>query len=150
MKIQCSKLNLNKRTRNIRDFISASRCLGYSWGKGEGKVIEAWADDLWRIKKYNGILVAKVSGKIVGALSYYFCGKPQRKLDYAEVDYIHVDKSYRNMGVGTSLMKHFEKVCRSAKSIKSIGLESINCTEYFYESLGYKKSRGGFTKRIRK
>lgn len=85
------------------------------------------------LNKKVGIIVAIISGKIVGVQKY-------KEIDNKIYVYqLAVLKTYRNKGIGTSLLKEIENIA-SNKKIKIITLDCMkekHLPEY-YEKLGYK------------
>jgi N-acetylglutamate synthase-like GNAT family acetyltransferase len=88
------------------------------------------------IKSKEGIfLIAEHASKIVG-VAY---GEFSEKEDFAELTGIAVLEKYRNKGIGSQLLREFEKIIHN-KNISAIELfANINTLAKHIHKLGYKK-----------
>lgn len=80
-------------------------------------------------KDYRKILVYEETGTILGVLVYLLI------YDRIEIEYIVVNNNYKNIGIGSKLLKYIEH------DIKNITLEvrkSNNIAIEFYKKNGYK------------
>lgn len=84
------------------------------------------------IKQPNAQLVAEINGKVVGFLR----GRINSKAKEAAILHIAVHPSYQGKGIGSQLIREFEKLAKS-KGVKRIILGTPFARE-FYEKLGYK------------
>lgn len=101
-----------------------------------------------RLIKEGIFLVAEQNSKIIGIVY----GEFWKKEDWAELTGVGVLKEFRNQGIGTQLIKEFEKIVYS-KNIHNIELFAhIDTLAKYINKLGYKKKETyvNYTKRLKK
>lgn len=95
-----------------------------------------------RLTKDNGIvLVAQENNKIIGYICGYVTSLSYRKpAQIAEIDNMYILKNYRRAGIGTKLVKEFEKRAKEkgAKRIKVGAIYKNKLGKNFYLRHGFK------------
>ncbi|OCR10752.1 GNAT family N-acetyltransferase [Helicobacter pullorum] len=79
------------------------------------------------------VLIIKIKNKIVGVLVFSIQGLLSR------LEFICIDKDFKQMGLGKQLMQHYLNVVRVRKSELWVDSNNVKAI-YFYEKLGYCKS----------
>jgi putative acetyltransferase len=98
--------------------------------------------------KYNSVIMAEINGHPCGIANLYI--QSSQKLKHQCLFAIIVDKQYRQMGVGTKLIKELIKMAKEKFNIEILHLEVYdgNPAMALYEKLGFKIY--GFHKRFLK
>ena len=87
------------------------------------------------------ILVAKVSGKVVGCGTMFYLAIPAHGKQAAYLEGIVVDEKHRGKGAGTALAKKFIELAKEKGCYKIVFTSSDKRADVhkFYENLGFKK-----------
>jgi len=126
MKIRKAKLN---EIRKIKKLVDETKEMDV--------VKETFSEDYFkRILKQGILLVAEDENEIVGVVF----GKYHVKEEWADLLGLVVEKKFRKKGIGTELVKEFEKIIR-AKEIKTIDLYSDKLQVGLFNKLKYNKGR---------
>jgi N-acetylglutamate synthase-like GNAT family acetyltransferase len=98
---------------------------------------ETFSEDYYkRIIKKGILLVATEKNKLVGACF----GTYNIKEKWADLLGLVVEKKFRKRGIGTALIKKFEKIAKS-KKLKTIDLYADKEAIELFDKLNYRKGR---------